>query len=585
MSEHTSTTVDGVDADITENESLSNYNDTEGAGVDSVSDIDYEEHDIDGSQDLIISTIKDQADNLEKSWRESVTNGIDAPDSDSCWMWWSKARTIVTDDGSGESLSDSDRRELFTKMGASTKAIADDSTIGRFGIGKGQFYAKGYVTIITNGEAIHFNINDWGITDGAKQCSVDDAVEFTAAYDADWSEHVAEGIEKHKGGLTVVISHYEDETPSYEHKWERYEENVANRFKYSSTITGVDVYVNDELISDGSLNDEVSGSYVKQDTLTGEPTGRVEYAIEHSASGSIDVYSNGVFVRSIKSDGFSGAVLTYRNLDLNFARNEIKSGCEIWNAVTDELEDAKLNICESMPTKRMCDAAREYVTKRMLNDDDLYSQWKDENLLKGATDSYHSIEEVREKGRVGYASSGKNEADDITEATGDIVLSTNDSAVKQFKENQSDEIDTFDVEQRAVELGLLEQKERIPIEELTPRQRNKLGVARTLADRLGITRTIHYGKSSSAHAWTDGQSFIVITDSAGESGNWESYTPELYETIIHEWVHTLPTEDSDPGHGAAYNDEFRERLTKNWDVLSELIRDISENGIREYRAQ
>jgi len=562
-----------------------------------------ESFDIQGTPELVISQIKDQADNIEKSWREAVTNCLDAPGSTNAWLWWNEQRSIITDDGDGAPMTEADKRKLVTHMGASTKHADDDDTIGRFGIGKGQYYAKARVTIITQANAIHFNIEDWGIKNGARMTDAADAAVFAAQHDTDWGDHVREGLTKHKGGFTVVLSHYDDETPDRHWRWQNHADSLTSRFKYASKTTGVDVYVDDTLISDEPLTNDLTliperSDRVLTDTLTTDTTGRVDVALELKAEGDIDVHSNGVFVRSLDSDAFTGVILTHNNLDLNFARNEIKSGCPIWNAVRDHVDELKLTLCRRTNTNKLPHGARAYVAKRMAADTTVFDNWEDEPVYRGVDDEYYSVTDVETAPQIGYGRRGDTTATNVMDDTDMLVLDDYDDAVTRVKqltnsadtaEHTHDENDAptlstneADVDTVANDNELVDTPETVTDTSLEPRQQQKLAVARRLAAHISTDKTVSYGESHTQDAWTDGHSNVVITDSAAPGSSWKIYVPQLYDALVTQIAYNTDTEGGNPKRSRRDRKRYIQTYTTNTSARTDVLTEIEHTGIRAF---
>lgn len=536
---------------------------------------------IEGTDDLLLSVIIDQASDLEHGWREAISNSIDSPMSSFVNLWYNEDRSIISDDGDGVEITDRGKN-LLTNMGETSKRRDSSDSIGQFGIGKGQYIAKGRVTVLSKGKALHYNIRDWGIEDGVYITDIENAVEFTSNFNPKWGKHVEEGIEKHDGvGFTVVISHYEDETPDYSWRWNEYEDNIRKRFKYTNLVTGVSVFLNDECISDGFVNDKnlPSKSVVRSEILS--KGGNLITGIGHKADGSIDIYSNGVFVKEMNRSGFGGVVITDKNFDLNFARNDIKAGCSIWDEVLDIIDEECLKVCDRVSGSNMNDSAREFLMNKMYENDEIFEKYKDKNILKTSNEDYVSIQKVREREEIGISESNDKAADRLAECYGDIILSKHDKAVKILKKNEN--LNKFDVKEKANHMGLFDKSEVIPVNELTPLQKTKLGVARRMADKIGIEREIKYGKSTLANAWTDGVREIVITDTATPSTKWIQWAPELYRIMIHEWSHEKSTKEDHPNHGRRFEKEYRKKIDENWNNLSEIIEEIQKEGVRTYK--
>lgn len=541
-----------------------------------------EAFDIEGTDDLVLSVIKDQASDIEHGWREGISNAIDSPNSSEAHLWYNESRSIISDDGSGVEITEEKGRKYLTNMGETSKKRDSSEAIGQFGIGKGQYIAKGRVSIISRGKCLHFDIKEWGIKEGVFLTDVEDAVDFTRGYNSDWSKHLEEGIEKHNNsGLTVVISHYEDETPKYSWKWADYEDDLKKRFKFTSKVTGVDVYLNEECISNNIVNDSVlpSTSVVKR--IKTEDGNNFIIGIGHKADGDIDIYSNGVFVKEMQRSGFEGYIISNKNFDLNFARNEIKSGCTLWKQVSDVVDQICLEVCSKIQGEELNESAREFLVKQMNNKKEIYERFKDKNILKTASEDYFSIETIRNKDEIGISKTGNKAADKLSEAYNKIILAENDKAVKQIKKDMN--LETYDVEDKAHNLGLFNKPEVLSEVELEPLQKTKLGVAKYMANRMSINREIIYGKSSMSKAWTDGTSYIAITDTSTPSKKWKQWVPELYNILIHEWCHDKSTKEKSPSHGRRFNKKFRDKIENNQKILSETIEKIDKKGVRHYR--
>lgn len=537
--------------------------------------------DIGSTDDLVLSVIIDQASDLEHGWREAISNSIDSPMSSSVNLWYNKNRSIISDDGAGVEITE-EGKDLLTNMGESSKERSSSESIGQFGIGKGQYIAKGRVTLLSKGKALHYNIKEWGIKDGVYITDISEAVNFTSEFNSEWSEHVKEGIKKHnKEGFTVVISHYKDETPDYSWKWDRYERNIKKRFKYTTLVTGVKVFVNNECISDGFVKNEnlPPSSLIRSETLS--EGGKIITGIGHKADGDISIYSNGVFVKEMERNGFGGFIITDKNFDLNFARNDIKSGCPIWDEALEIIDEECLKVCNNVSGSNMNSSVREFLINKMYENKSIHKKYKNKKILKTANEHYVSLQEIKKQDKIGMSKSNDKAADRLAEAFGDIILSKDDKAVKILDKNEN--LEKFDVKKKAQNVGFLKESEIIDEENLTPLQKAKLGVAKQIATKIGIEREIKYGKSSLSNAWTDGKRKIVITDTATPSSKWVQWVPELYRIIIHEWSHNESTKDNHPDHGRRFESNYREKIDSNWESLSEIMEEIQEKGIRNYR--
>jgi len=546
------------------------------------------EHRIEAAEGLVRSTIVDQASDIEHGWREGYQNIIDNPDADEGRIESTPEYTLIADNGSGVELTEERGVNLITNMGESSKDAADHGTIGEFGVGGGQINAKGQAMWISGTQALLFDIKGWGLT--VKQVSVADAADVVREYDPAWSAVIEDqfgGINKYEG-LAILVNHYEDEVPDEDsYKWNKYEERVKDRFKYLQSVRDTELYYNGELISDTDpLTDDaiVTGNTTYTETFHEEGVDDVHIAVKHNSSESLKVYSGGIYVKDIDNRGLAGAVVTEKNLRLNFARNEIKSGCPIWDVVSDRLDEIRGDLFSQVKRGRLNGSAREFIATEIF-DKGRVDEYGDIAIFKTTDEDVVSLNEIKDRDSIGIAPTSSKAADALTEAYNETVLAEHDTPVEKFVEARDEENEfsdlpsDFDATERAVEQGLHVDYEDVPESELTPSQMNRLGVARIIADVAGIGLEISYGKSDAARAWTDGRNFIKITDGVDNGGRWTQWVPMLWLILMHETAHKWGDKE-DASHGRRFNRRFRKTVDENEDGLAFVMGLIEEHGLR-----
>lgn len=543
--------------------------------------IESETHKIEANDDLIRSVIVDQTDNLEKGWREAFQNGIDS-DATEVRLNFDAEYTLIADNGSGVELNEQKGLDLLTVMGESSKDKNDHDSIGEFGIGKGQIIAKGQTIFVSGTTALLFDIKNWGLE--AKTVPLSRVDDFVRELDGEWADLVEEkfGHISNYCGMAILVNHYPDEVPEKEsYKWTTFEENIEKRFQYLNSVRYTKLYVNDDLISDKNpLALRTYGKKSHTETYTGPQGGDVQIAVKHG-HGSLTVYSGGIKVCNVDSRGISGRIVTENNLRLNFARNEIKSGCPIWNDIEGHLNEVRANIYQNCD-KDLNDSARKFIADRLFNHNE-FDKYSDIEVFETASESLVSWEEITSEQEIGLAKKNNPAADKLEEAYGAVVLNEEDGAVERFQEARDDLDEAppdFDAESRAEQNGLHTSYENLEEESLTPTQQKKLGIARRFVDIVGDNREVRYGESDVAAAWTDGESFITITDSAGPSSTWMQWVPELWETVMHELAHEQPSKE-EPSHGITFNRIFRKTIEKKGgaEALSQVMGEIREENL------
>lgn len=555
-----------------------------GSGVDS--------HEMGMTEDMVERIIRDQAADLEHGLREGIQNAIDSG-AGTILCDIDGSRSIILDDGSSVNLSEENGLELLTHLGKTTKR-GDSDTIGEFGIGTGQLLEKGKTAFISDGSALLFNFEGWGVKD-VRSLPADDVVEYLHDVgESEWAEVVSNALAswedmKGDGGTLVALSHYDEHTPDEgSYKWDRYEETLKNRFKYVGMVHNTDLRLNGEEITLSEFEDSSSWEAVETELDCAGTTAYV--SVQHRESEDLQVYSNGVYVTDVPSNGLSGNIVFDGNLALNFARNEIKSECPVWGAFQDKFAEVREELLTQVSGERLNSGARKYIAEELTADlpNIDTSHWEDESVFRSESGEKLSLVDIREKLEVGIGDNSDG-TDILSGVQGQTLLASSDGATRQLTTNYNTHKrklglpDTFDPQTRADELDLLDVGERIPVSELTPTQRNKLGVARAFMQEINSHYNVHYGRGEGYRAWTDGRSFIVITDSAAPAGKWVSWVPQLFETLIHELAHKDDTSTGCTAHDGAFSREYRLKMENTKEAQADLIGRIDEQGIRQFR--
>lgn len=518
-------------------------------------------HKIEGTDNLLMQTIVDQAEDLENGWREAIQNGLDSPGASIVALNYTTDHTVVRDNGAGVDLDSEAGLALLKNLGETSKTD-DDSTIGQFGIGKGQIIAKGRTAFISGETAIHFDIKEWGLTCKTIPVPEDRAVD----------------------GLLVVSSHYDDEVPyDNSYKWERYEERISDRFRFSGIASDTDVSINGTVISNDDPADTVGGDYSV--TVDSPDTVDADFvaALEPRADGEVDVYSRGVYVKSVDGNGLGGVIVTRENLELNFARNGIKSGCPVWGAISEWLEDTTVDLLSDLPDSRLTSAARSFLAERALGGGEIDAEAP---MFKTVTGDRVSLADIRGAKQVAFAHGGDQRARKLAEGWNMTILDTNDAATSRLQttmENLRESMsmpDEFDVDDKADQVSLPDTHSVLEDSEINTVQARKLAAARELADRMGISRRVVWGESDISDAWTDGFDDIVLTNSAASSRNRSVWLPSVFRAVIQQWAHQSDSRGED-GSSSRYVRRYTDRMEDNWGTLERFITECERDGLSE----
>lgn len=539
-------------------------------------DYDYSTGEIGVNEERIIEElIFDQAEGLVDGIRECAQNGIDAPGSDRVEIELSPDQTVVTDNGDGMDLSDESVRQFLTTLANSTK-IDDPEYIGQFGIGFGQAMAMGHVTVHTQDTKVEFDAKHW------------------------FREYRLYDVDAEYDGFKVVIDHYEDDVPDAgDPEWDDYRSDLIDRFKYMELVQGVTVTVNGDRISNEDPANDLPNATVYE-------TDNAYMVLRHQAYDWIKVYSAGLFVTERRGHGIGGYVITKENLTLNTARNSIKSACDLWPTVEEDLTEARVKILDTVADERLTDNARRAVVRmaRSGDGDTETEQSKDRDVLKKANGEMVSISDIESSSDVYFADQSDKAAGKLADL-GKLVLMADDGAThalrKGAERNQLAVPESKSVQATAAAMSI---KNGYEIVDDTEFYSKPLAIARILRQKMApyspvsMNRAILAGEDSTANAWTipdsehvddatraridrldnDFDSFVAITDSAYSTGASEVLVLELWRIIAHEFAHT---EDStnEPNHGSAFSRRFRKIIDKTQPAAVELLNEIRNDGV------
>lgn len=299
---------------------------------------------------LLRDVIKRQAGSLEKAITEGVMNAIEANSAE--------VRVTVTNNkveiiDSGKGFSALNEIERYFEVFGAPHTEEENKIWANFRMGRGQMFSFGENIWRTANYKLTVDIDNKGLN-----------------YDIDENE-------EYYNGCHISIALYK-ELFGYEVY------GIERALKTQLAYAPVPIYVNGELIS--------------SDPSTQEWTHETEDAyIRVDSSNTLSVYNLGILVRTYYSGtgyGVGGVVASKKQLQVNFARNDIQSTCEIWQRVGDKLRE--IAGASFTANKNYTDAEIERIATILRTRQYINPEVEKAKIIKCVTGRLYSMHQLRQ---------------------------------------------------------------------------------------------------------------------------------------------------------------------------------------------
>ena len=268
-----------------------------------------EERTLEADPNLLIDVIKKQAGSLQKAVTEGTMNSIEAgADATHIKLWEERegdqrrAFLSIVDDGIGIRTEDEILKH-FQTFGTPHKE-SEGKTWAKFRMGRGQMFA--------------FGINRWRTSQFQMDVDVNRrGLDYT----------LRKGMEE-VSGCHIHIELYENPIGGWQMpSVEAFKEVVQEQIRFVKTP----VFFNDEQVS------------VDPDVLDWDYEDDDAY-YQFNSNSTLKIYNLGVIVKSVSISraGVGGIVVSKRQLDVNFARNDIQSTCEVFKRIQAVVQTNKI---------------------------------------------------------------------------------------------------------------------------------------------------------------------------------------------------------------------------------------------------
>jgi len=299
---------------------------------------------------LLWDVIHRQAGSLSKAILEGVMNVVDAGGT-KCEITIDRKSFSIIDDGKG--FKDmSEIENFFETFGYPHDE--GDATYGRFRMGRGQIFS--------------FGASEWYSTTFRMRVDLrpmkdEKGNDFALGYEfSDGNKQV--------DGCTIRVDLYDQLKPS---ELDAAIRDIQDYVKFVS----IPVTLNGKVISTDPTKE-------KWDIETDD------FWVKKRASGSLDVYNQGVLVQKYNSYrfGVSGLVVSKKPLEVNFARNDVVSSCKIFKKVVKFLNEDSITQSRKAPLN---DSQRDNFIRRLVAGEISLEDVRDTRLITDVTGSHHKF--------------------------------------------------------------------------------------------------------------------------------------------------------------------------------------------------
>lgn len=450
--------------------------------------------------ELLVKVIRDQAGTLDKGVLEGVMNGREAGSEQVRIITQEDgARLVIEDDGKGF-RDESEIIEWFETFGT-PHSESEGKTWARFRMGRGQLFAFGRNVWRTGEFRMVVDIKEWGL------------------------EYELETGLEHFPGCRIEIDLYQPMFGTHPSPYRSHSQFVG-------VVTKQVQYMEGSILVDGEQIN-TPASMLEWDIETDE----WYFSFGHGVN--FDWYNIGAYVmsRSARFAGVTGVAVSKVAVDVNFARNNIKDECPIY-------QRAKLIVADNKVKKVR-------KAQRRLNEDEKvsmlldlrdgvckYDDVKNLGLLMTCNDRTMSLEAIKKiRSPWTFAPRDSRVADKLIQTGKAICLSDEILGDLEFRGSQQDFFDwlLYEADQdhgngygkplidqfapmqkfwrsfegdEGLSSGYNLRHTIVPTDQLSKAEKRFLRVMQDMDIWNG--RTLCIGLSDTADGWTDGRSYIAF---------------------------------------------------------------------------
>ena len=549
-----------------------------------------EERDLKMHKDLLMKVIKDQAGTLEKGILEGVMNLIEAKATRGEIGFVKEgdnAVLTITDDGTG--IIGKDELIRHFEYFGTPHDESENKLWAKFRMGRGQLFAFGKNTWRTATFKMVVDIDKWGL-----KYKLTENLPFV-------------------NGCDITIELYKNPINCYGYP-------SVDRFK--EAVRELVEFVGDPIVEEGKRGRKPKPTliYFNGEQINTPPsTLSWDFQDENAyylfnAGEKLKYYNLGAYVmsKSTWQTGVSGVIVSKKQLDVNFARNDVKSSCPIYQQIGEVVKQNRIN--ESKKSKKYTAMSPSKRHALLLDLKDAVQRWEDlkgKRILRTAQGKWITMNMFFENNiRWTFAPEGSRVADSVIEQGQAICFSENILHQLNYKGKKAQFFswllkeqlrinETKQDWQQKVFYGEREEIEKKLIQKIKtyiaydPSELKAEGGSKCLMDgfsneynilptnKLTIVekrilavlesydcwdkRVLTIGTNNEcASAWTDGESRITLDRKYLNDIDlsWKYSIHKLFATLCHELAHDCNTEGTH-NHTPEFDAHFRSIIESN----------------------
>lgn len=458
--------------------------------------MDTSKHAFEATEGLLRDVITKQAGSIEKAVLEAVMNSVDAGASE-IDIELTEDTLSISDDGSG--MVKEDIQKYFKKFGLKDDDI-EDKEFGKFRMGRGQIFSFGENIWHTKDNVLVINIRE------DESVVTVEGTEHTLDT-SDLQYHII-GADESVNGCSIEVSLYEDidDVPDTV-------EEIRDLIRYIPWLHNVDVEINnDPLEAEFEYDIEKETCYISFDTSR--------------YSSRTKIYNKGAYVKKESLLATSCTVVTKDDLDLNFARNDILSGCPVYARVREELNEAYTTYL-----KQKEEFTTEETNWILINVEGTAKQrsiLRDKPAIKLGTGERVSISEISDCS-VTLSDGSQNLDKDIMRRTGVVPISKDhqdlftQEGIFEKKENYSDVVSS----QMKFEMDPYDENK------ISKKRKKNLILLRWVMSELRTGVSVEVGVAKHRDVWMTDRSTLYI-DKDHLNANKTTFATEVLLDVVRE---------------------------------------------------